>query len=253
MENEKAKKEQPNLFVAISNSLKRYKFRWACVFMVLAIVVAANIFENIEERYNVRLAKIEQAQQDMIDAKVAAKAKYEMEKNENARIAKAQVVSIKNDKFTTIYNAYEDKFPFQYRLRLAEWAKEQGYDGIVFGRLQPLFDGGVKFATYSGKNEVPVDYVVEKLRLNGCKNVISVMSNRDKFWLPYPFTYQVDGDLKVYESNGISAAGFFSITDDKIKLVSDNFDGTMKGDKFSAKLSDNKPWEFTAPNEIKKH
>ncbi len=246
-------KEQPNLFTTIAGSWNKHRNKSLAVIMVVSIFIMAVTIRHFENRFNHHLAMIQDVHQIEINKKIADQAYYEMQKNTDARVARAQVVSFKNDKFTIIHNADEDKFPLEYRNRLSDWAKDQGYDGIVFGRLQPLFDGGVKFATYSGKNEVSVDYVVEKLRLDGCKNVISVMSNRTKFWLPYPFTYQVNGDFRAYETGAISAAGFFNIIDKKIKFVGDNFNGTLKDGKMSVKLTDNKPWEFSIPTDIPQH
>jgi len=246
-------KEQPNLFTAIAGSWKNHKMKFLTLIAIASLIIMATTIRDFENRFNHHLSLIQEARQIELDKKVADQARYEMQKNENARIARSQVVSYKNDNFTIIHNADEDKFPLEYRNRLSEWAKKQGYDGIVFGRLQPLFEGGVKFATYSGKNEIPVDYVVEKLRLNGCKNVISVMANKTEFWLPYPFTYQVNGDFKVYETGAITAAGLFNIIDNKVKFVGDNFKGTLDDGVMSVKLSDNNPWEFSVTKEIKKH
>jgi len=247
------KKEQANLFTAISASWQKHKIKYLVLIILATVIGMGSAIKNVENRFDYHLALIQQAHQLEMDKKVADLAQYEMQKNETERVARSQVVSYKIDKFTRISNADEDKMPLEYQNRLAEWAKDSGYDGIVFGRVQPMFDGGVKYATYSGKNEVPIDYVVEKLRKNGCENVISVMSNQSKFWLPYPFTYQVNGNFKVYETGAITAAGFFNIIDSKVKFEGDNFKGTLNDGKMSVKLTDINPWEIAESKEIKKH
>ena len=152
-----------------------------------------------------------------------------------------QVILKKESGIAVVYNASENSIVTDFKPALIVWAKEKGYDGIVIGRIQESFDRNYQFATHDGKNEVPIKYVVNKLNDVGCKNVVSFMNNKSSFWLPHPFTDQIDGELHMYESTGFKVSGF-DITDSKLKIRSDNFsavvvDGAVDGD-FS------KPWDM---------
>ncbi len=228
------------------------------VFMVAGLVIMAMIGAYsiyIQQRFDHHLTRIttERLEVEAVKMEEAVKEKiqFELAQQKETKLAKKQVIVNKENGFTTVFNAAEDTIPATYRTLLTTWAKEKGFDGIVFGRIQPLFNGGVKFATYSGKNSVPLDHVIESLQLAGVTNAISVMSNKTEFWLPHPFKYQVNGDLKIYETKGFNVAGWFSIIDKKIKIIADNFEGTLDDGELTVVLKDYEPWEMPIPKEKK--
>ena len=237
------KEKIKNLFNKISEKIVP-KNKWIRRFVTLTLVllIVAVTIDYIEQIYSQHLINVKRAQLIAQDAKTSEMFRLEKQKDDISKMARSQIVSLPTDGIMVIYNLKENSFPLEYRNRITEWAKRQGYDGIVFGRIQPQFNGGVVYTSYSGRNEVPLEYVTERLRKAGCKNAISVMGNRSNFWLPYPFTYQIDGDLNFYKSKGINAAGLFKITNDKIIFEAKNFKGVLKDGKLSVALSDKKPW-----------
>jgi len=257
-EREKVAKEKLQKWLNRFNDfLLRKDWKMKVLYALIIVFLVAGTIQYFEARFNENMAELrhEKMIEDQIRAKTDAEMKnqYLSEKARAERAERAQVVSYTTDGFTVIHNAKEDKFPVEYRNRLSEWAKAEGFDGIVFGRIQPLFGGGIKYATYSGMNEVPMHYVVDELRENQCSNVISVMSNKTEFHLPYPFSYQTNGDFKIWQTKGISAAGFFNFIDPKIKFRADNFEGTLNDGELSVTLKDHKPWEAPTPKNNKKH
>ncbi len=221
--------------------------------VIMAIIGAYSIY--IQQRFDYHLTRITSerllTEAVKMDEAVKEKIQFELAQQKKSELDKKQIVVKSENGFTTVFNAAEDTLPSTYRTLLSTWAKQKGFDGIVFGRIQPLFNGGVEFATYSGKNSVPLDHVIENLHLNGCNNAISVMANRTGFWLPHPFKYQVNGDLNIHQTRGLSVAGWFSIIDKKIKITADNFEGTLDDGELTVVLKDHKPWEMPIPNKKK--
>jgi len=154
-----------------------------------------------------------------------------------ADLQKKQIIATKMEGFTTVFNSAEDGIMSDVKTALVDWAKNQGYDGIIIGRIQESFDGnGVQFATFSGKNAVPLKYVSERLSEMRCKNVVSVMYNKTDFAMPYPVTEQTFGDLRVFIDKGFSLAGF-GFTEDKVKIKSSNFSGSFDDGELDAEFN----------------
>jgi hypothetical protein len=152
-----------------------------------------------------------------------------------------QIVSVNDDGVLVVYNAAESSAINQHKNAITAWAKENGHDAIVFGRIQPSMDSGeMKFATNDGRNQVPLTTVFSVLEKNKRVDAVSFMSNRSNFWLPKPFTKQVDGVLKIYKTDGIQVAGF-SLLNGELRITSDNFDGTIEEGMIDGEFT--KPWD----------
>lgn len=129
-----------------------------------------------------------------------------------------------------LYNAEETASTDEIREAITTWAIENGYDSVVIGRIQPGFSGQYTFATTDGKNQVPLTNIMQKLKTIGSVKAASFMSNRSNFWLPAPFAFQIDGELKVEREEGMQLAGF-GIIKPKTILTADNFEAVIK-DKY---------------------
>lgn len=208
---------------------------WSFLIMFCIGVIASStifvhiILNNAESKIITKEQAAIEAANKMVEEQRLAAVQDELKRDQNIKAAKEQVVLAQGNGVKFIYNKNEDTMSDLYRGRFVNWAKKKGYDGIVFGQIQPMFDGAYKYATYSGHNMVSLDHVVEKLRLAGCENVISVMINRHNFPLPYPFKNQINGDLKIYERN-IKFASIVPTWNSEIVIEADNFHATMDHD-----------------------
>jgi len=147
--------------------------------------------------------------------------------SDKAKAAPRFKVVTLEDGFTVVYNVDETN---QYVEAMSSWARSNGFDGIAVGRIQPSHTTDeMLFTTYAGKNPTSMDLVITSLIDSGVNNVVSFMSNRTDFWLPYPFTKQIDGEINIELSEGIVVAGF-SLTKKKIRITSNNFNGTISND-----------------------
>jgi len=230
-------KPQPNLFTATEMIWNNHRNKFAIIVVFLALATMIISITHFENRFDYHLSLIKNGHHMVSGEKVSD------------HIMISQV-----DGIPSVFNAKDDLTELQRQL-FTKWAKKQGFDGIVFGRIQTGFDGKIKFASSAGENAIPIELVTQQLLDNNCKNVLSVMSNKSNFWLPHPFTYQVDGELKVYETKAINAAGLFSVRDPKIKFKADNLKATLNlEDKdLKVKLKGFEPWELPVQEEAKKH
>ena len=222
---------------------KKHRFAIVSLTIITFVIATFTVSKVTSWVGNIKEAEFQAAKEEnqrRKDAKILAELKID----EDIKAAKAQVIVDKRLGVVAIYNKKEDAMSDLYRGRFVKWAKEQGFDGIVFGQVQPMFDGSYKFSTYNGQNIVSLDHVVEKLKLKECKNVISLMENKSKFPLPFPFKDQIDGDLKIYEKN-VKFAGFIPTWNYEIVIKADNFYATMDHDgNIDGRTTTIKPWEI---------
>jgi len=207
--------------------------------VVMTIVAVVCLFASYVtfEYSRLRIALWQQTVNE-IEADAAAKLIDEKVADDYiADLQKKQIIATKMEGFTVVYNAAEDGIMSDVKTALTDWAKNQGYDGIIIGRIQESFDGeGVQFTTFSGKNAVPLKYVSERLAEMHCKNVVSVMYNKTDFAMPYPVTDQIFGDLRIFIDKGFSLAGF-GFTEDKVKIKSSNFSGRFDDGELDAEFN----------------
>ena len=204
--------------------IKMAKFIAICLLCVVA-------FNSATYRY-----KVYQGKSNMVEAEKARnelkQINDQLKKDADAseKLKRQQVIAVTTKKFTVVLNALEvsTSMAASYVNLLTDWAKEKGYDGIVFGRIQPSHQSNkMLFATYDGDNGVPLDYVIEKLKDASATNVVSFMSNRESFWLPAPFTQQVDGILQYKKVNAVRIIGI-KLSNNKFKIRSKNFNGVIE-------------------------
>lgn len=110
---------------------------------------------------------------------------------------------------------------------ISRWAKEAGYDGILYGKIMVndldtiVLAGNDKY-DYTTIN---VDKLAWKFKDLGCYNILALVDNPSNIVLPAPFRLTSEGDLKFYESRR-KLAGFIPVFWGKDKrlfnITSDN-------------------------------
>lgn len=225
---------------SIKNLYNKNRITLVIILCLMCVGASYKLYIKSRESYTRWQVKVvesqaEKARQELSQMEEARKA---IERAENLK--KQQVVSASLNDIVIVYNAAERSEITKYKDSIINWAKSNQFDAVVFGRIQPSFDGKVNYTTFDGKNQVPLNYVINVLEENGCENAISFMGNRTKFWLPSPFVKQIDGDLKFYTSAGVTVAGF-SLSASKLKVRSDNFFGSITEGTLNGSFD--KPWD----------
>ncbi len=215
------------------NTIIEYKNNRPIIVKFIKFIIVALLcllaFNTIKYRFEVY-----QGKKDIYKAEEARKELNRINSitaviDQQKELKKKQIIAITTHGFTVMFNAAEQSEFSTHINSMTIWAKAEGFDGIVAGRIQPShLSSEMMLATYDGKNAVPLDYAIEKLKDAGATNVVSFMSNRCNFWLPHPFTQQIDGVLNIYMSKGRMSIFGWSFFKSKLKLASNNFHGTIE-------------------------
>ena len=108
-----------------------------------------------------------------------------------------------------IYNSEEvSPVLFGYTSAMVGLMEENGFDSIIFGRVNiPINGGPVEFTTIDGKNPIPLESIISVLRKKELKATFAMVDNSTGMGFPTPVTLWTDGHLTEEIKPGIKFAG----------------------------------------------
>lgn len=219
-------------------------------FIVLGIMISTPAFRSIvnytietHTSYNTRISQltkeVEDARTDMVNAAIRTIKQFK-----NPSFDGIKFCNVKG-----VYSVYpmscsvEDKKVYYH---LALWAKEVGYDTVIFGESYTGLNG--TFYWSDGKNnqyDTDVELIINMLKEKGCKKIMSFISNQEcKNYIPHVKNH-VNGLFIISE-----------VQNYRLEILSHKFWKTHKSvvirsNNFSAEIIDNELNVASRPKGLK--